>query len=165
MRKFALPAAFILFLLTSGFDYEPGSNYEPVFMMRSELEKGIRLEGARPVENPGKIYLKDNLIFINEKYLGIHVIDNTDPREPENFAFIRVDGCIDMALKDNVLYADNAVDLVSISLSPQMTGIEVTSRIKDIFPEPSAPDGRELTIREKNARPEDAILVKWRLKH
>ena len=162
MIKFKLLALSALFLLVSGFDPVPVSRYEPVFMLRSEMEKGIRLEGPRDIRNPGKIYLKDDLIFINEKYMGIHVIDNTNPEEPDNFAFIRIDGCIDMAMKHQVLYADNAVDLVSLALSPQMTGIEVTSRNKDIFPELKAPDGRGLTTREQMARPDNAILVRWR---
>ncbi|HNU78516.1 MAG: hypothetical protein WBK43_04355 [Prolixibacteraceae bacterium] len=162
MTKLKLLSVGVLFLLVSGFDIEPASEYEPVFMLRSEMEKGIRLEGPRDIRNPGKIYLKDDLIFINEKYLGIHVIDNTDPAEPENFAFIRIDGCIDMAMKDQVLYADNAVDLISLALSPQMTGVEVTSRLKDVFPELQAPDGRGLTTREQIARPDNAILVRWK---
>jgi hypothetical protein len=132
-------------------------------MLRSELEKSVRLEGPRQIINPGKIYLKDNLIFINEKYLGIHVIDNTNPAFPEIFAFIHVDGCIDMAMKDNVLYADNAVDLVSLQLNPQMTGIQVTSRIKNVFPELVAPDGLRLSNRQNLSRPENSILVRWTL--
>lgn len=162
MKKYKFMALAFLFLLVSGFDIGPVSVYEPVFMLRSEMEKGIRLEGPRDIRHPGKIYLKDDLIFINEKYQGIHVIDNTDPAEPENFAFIRIDGCIDMAMKDQVLYADNAVDLVSLTLSPQMTGIEVSSRNKDVFPELHAPDGRGLTPREQMARPDNAILVRWK---
>ena len=162
MTKYKLLAVGALFLLVAGFDVGPVSMYEPVFMLRSEMEKGIRMEGPRDIRHPGKIYLKDDLIFINEKYRGIHVIDNTDPAEPENFAFIRIDGCIDMAMKDQVLYADNAVDLVSLALSPQMTGIEVTSRNKDVFPELQAPDGRGLTTREQMARPDNAILVRWK---
>jgi len=165
MTKYKLLAVAALFGLVSGFNYEPGSAFEPVFMLRSEMEKGIRLEGPRDVQNPGKIYLKDNLIFINEKYQGIHVIDNTDPTEPENFAFIRIDGCIDMAMKDQVLYADNAVDLVSLALSPQMTTLEVTSRIKEVFPELRAPDGMGLTTREQIARPENTILVRWKVRN
>ena len=154
----------IAYLLVSGFDYEPYSLYEPVFMLRTELEKSVKLETGRIILNPGKIYLKDHFIFINEKYLGIHVIDNTNPEEPENMAFIHIDGCIDMAMKDNVLYADNAVDLISVSLNPQMTGIQVTSRQKNVFPEVVAPDGRRLTYREETARPSNAILVRWKQK-
>jgi len=161
MRKPVLLLVPFLYLLVSGFDYDPGSQFQPVFMLRSEMERCVRLEGPRAIEKPGKIYIKDNLIFINEKYFGIHVIDNTNPAEPDNFAFIHVDGCIDMAMKDNVLYADNAVDLVSLQLNPQMTGIQVTSRIRNVFPEIKAPDGWTLTYRQNLERPKNSILVRW----
>ena len=163
MKRTILLLIPFLYLLVSGFDVEPGSRYQPVFRLRSELEKSVRLESPRKITNPGKIYIKDHLIFINEKYLGIHVINNTNPAEPENFAFIHIDGCIDMAVKDNVLYADNAVDLVSLQLTPQMTGIQVTSRIKNVFPELVAPDGQGLTYRQNLSRPENSILVRWML--
>ncbi len=164
MRQLKFLALFLLYLSVTGFDIGPVSGYEPVFMLRSEMERSIRLEGPRAIENPGKIYLKDNLIFINEKYRGIHVIDNTDPTEPENFAFIHIDGCIDMAMKENVLYADNAIDLVSVALNPAMTGVEVSSRTKEVFPEPASPDGRGLSTREQLARPKNTILVRWKRK-
>lgn len=162
MRKAVLLLIPFLYLLVSGFDYEPDSGYTPVFMLRNELERSVKLEASRAIVNPGKIYLKDHLIFINEKYLGIHVIDNTNPEDPDNVGFIHIDGCIDMAMKDNVLYADNAVDLVSIEINPQMTGIQVTSRIKNVFPELIAPDGRSLSPRQNQARPQNSILVRWK---
>ena len=165
MRKIELFGILtFLYLLVSGFDYEPSSLYEPVFMLRTEMENSVKLESGRAIVNPGKIYLKDDFIFISEKYLGIHVIDNTNPEEPENIAFIHIDGCVDMAMKDNVLYADNAVDLISVSLNSQMTGIQVTSRHKNVFPEIPAPDGRRLSYREETARPSNAILVRWKQK-
>ena len=165
MKKFILIAPLIFYFLITGFDTEPAYyEYEPIFMERSEMEASLKLEAPRPVQNPGKIYLKDNYIFINEKYRGIHLIDNSNPEEPDNFAFIHIDGCIDMAVNGNVLYADNAVDLVAISLNSELTGIEVSSRIKNVFPEPVSPDGRELSYYENAARPENTILVRWRKK-
>lgn len=165
MNKLIPLLAFLLILLFSGFDDDPAYyDYTPVFMDRGELETSIKLEPPRGIENPGKIYIKDGLIFINEKYRGIHVVDNINPEEPENFAFIHIDGCIDLAMNGHVLYADNAVDLVSISLSAELTGLSVTSRIKNVFPELKAPDGRELSDKEKMARPENSILVRWEQK-
>ncbi len=164
MRKYLFLWIPALYLLVSGFVYEPESGYEPVFMLRSEMERSVRLEAPREIVNPGKIYLKDKFIFINDRYTGIHIIDNTNPLNPENIAFIHIDGCIDMAVKDNVLYADNAVDLVALALNPQLTGIQVTARIKNVFPEMQAPDGYGLTYRQNRARPQNSILVRWRQK-
>jgi hypothetical protein len=165
MKKLILLFCLILYFLLTGFDTDSlYSQYEPIFMYRTEMEGSVKMEAPRAIENPGKIYIKDDLIFINEKYFGIHVIDNTNPEEPENFAFIHVDGCIDMAMKGNVLYADNAVDLISVSVNQNVTGIQVTSRIKNVFPEIIAPDGRVLTDKEENARPKNSILVRWKQK-
>jgi hypothetical protein len=165
MKKLIILSSLILYFLLTGFGTDTWYyQYEPIFMYRSEMENSVKMEAPRAIENPGKIYIKENLIFINEKYLGIHIIDNTNPEEPENFAFIHVDGCIDMAMKDNVLYADNAVDLISISVNQNVTGIEVTSRIKNVFPEINAPNGRNLTDEEKRARPKNSILVRWKQK-
>ena len=83
MTKLKLLSVGVLFLLVSGFDIEPASEYEPVFMLRSEMEKGIRLEGPRDIRNPGKIYLKDDLIFINEKYLASMSLTIPIPRNPK----------------------------------------------------------------------------------
>lgn len=152
---------FLLFIAVAGFDILPNSTYEPVFMLRSEMEKNVMLEEPRSIKNPGKIYLKDHLIFINEKYKGIHVIDNSDPENPENIAFVKVDGCIDMAMKNNVLYADNAVDLIALKFDENLSAINVVKRIKNVFPEPVSPDGRGLTWKEQQAVPEDAIVVRW----
>ncbi len=156
--------AVFLFVLM-GFDVDPVyyGPYKPVFMLRSELEKNVKLEEPRTISNPGKIYVKENLIFINEKYRGIHVIDNINPDDPSNTAFLSIDGCIDMAVKNNVLYADNAVDLIAINFNENLTGIEVTKRIKNIFPEPLSPDGRGLTWKERRAVPDGAILVRWEM--
>ncbi|RLD62382.1 MAG: hypothetical protein DRI95_13135, partial [Bacteroidetes bacterium] len=89
--------------------YEPFSAYKPILMEREELEQSISFTGAQEMINTGKIYLKGNTIYINEKYKGIHVIDNTDPSSPEKAGFIVIPGCIDMAMKDDILFADNSI--------------------------------------------------------
>jgi len=151
----------LLFALTGTYADYSWREYTPVFMLRTDMEQNIKLVGPKTILNPGKIYIKDHLIFINEKYHGIHVIDNTNPEDPTNFAFINIDGCIDISIKENVLYADNAVDLIAVTLDENMTSIEVSSRTKNVFPEMIAPDGNGLSWKEKQARPDGAILVRW----
>jgi len=151
----------LLLVLTGTYAEYTYRAYTPVFMLRTDMEQNVKLVGPKTILNPGKIYIKDHLIFINEKYRGIHVIDNTNPEDPTNFAFINVDGCIDISIKENVLYADNAVDLIAVTLDENMTSIEVSSRTKNVFPEMIAPDGNGLSWKEKQARPDGAILVRW----
>lgn len=159
---------FILLFFSLGADLDPYYyQYQPVFMMREEMESNVKLNSPRELENPGKIYLLNDLIFINEKYRGIHVINNSDPENPVNVAFISIDGCIDMSVKGDVLYADNAVDLIALKMSYSLGDgigsgdIILTKRIANVFPEPASPDGRNLTWEEEQAKPRGAILVRW----
>ncbi len=154
---------FLFFTVNAGFDIAPQESFRPVFMQRAELEKNIAIESPRSIKSPGKIYLKDHLIFINEKYKGIHVIDNSNPENPQNAAFIRVDGCIDIAMKDRVIYADNAVDLVALKLNydESPVSVQVVKRVKNVFPELLSPEGRGVSWQERQAVPEGAILVRW----
>lgn len=137
--------------------------YEPVLLSRESLERSIQLLPEREIGAPAKIYYKDNYIFISEKYKGIHVINNADPKNPDNEAFISVPGCVDMAIKENALYVDNAVDLAVIDLSEiKNSKIKITKRVRDAFPELVTPDG--LSLPEKfsvNSRPKGAIIVEW----
>jgi len=144
------------------YHYEPFSEYKPVLMKRAELEKSISFSLAREMIQPGKIYLKGDTIYINEKYKGIHVIDNTDPTNPKKIGFIVIPGCIDMAMKTDILYADNSVDLVSIQLGGNLSQLSVTKRLKNTFPELTPPDNRTLQSQyQPNNRPENTVIVGW----
>jgi hypothetical protein len=89
----------------------------------------------------GKIYLKDNYLFINEKYKGIHIYDNSDPSHPGNLAFIDIPGNVDLAIKGIYLYADSYVDLVVLDLT-DIAHVQEVTRIIDIFPY-TIPDVKE----------------------
>lgn len=97
--------------------YEYGSDYyEPVYMTRTELEASVKFAPARSLVNPGKIYVQANRFFICEPYKGVHVIDNSNPTQPSAIDFIVIPGCVDIAVRGSILYADNAVDLVAVDL-------------------------------------------------
>lgn len=138
--------------------------YTPVFMERAEMEQAIKSEAAQPLHNTGKIYLYGQYILVNEKYKGIHVIDNSNPAAPVNMLFLHIDGCIDMAVKNNILYADNAVDLIALKTSNGFASVQVTERIRGIFPEPESPDGYWGTSLVSKYRPVNGIVVAWKKK-
>lgn len=142
-------------------DINPGSRYVPIFMIRDEMEKAVKLEVARPLKDPGKIYYKKPYLFIVEKYKGVHIFDNTNPTDPENVAFIHVDGIRDIAMKDDVMFADNAVDLIAIQFNPEYTLIQVTKRLKNYFQEMPSPDGYSSTYLYSK-RPNNSVLVAWK---
>ena len=134
MKKLAIFGGFIL-LFCSYDPYIPEPfPYKPILLTRPVLENSVEVLQPQNLVKPGKIYISGNYLFINEKYMGIHIINNTDPVNPVNTAFIRIPGCIDMAVKGNVLYADNAVDLVALDMT-DLSDIKVTKRIKNTFPE------------------------------
>ena len=92
----------------------------------------------------------------------MHIIDNQDPKNPQNIAFIQVPGNIDFAMKSSVMYVDNAVDLVAINLT-DLNNPVVTQRIPDAFPSPTPPDGLWAEY-DRTGLPEDAIIISWELK-
>jgi len=106
--------------------------------------------------DPGKIYVKGSYIYVNERYKGIHVINNSNPRNPVRIGYIIAPGCLDMAVKENIMYIDNAVDLVAFDLNTK----QVTKRIINYFPERMAPNGQYAHYSD---RPKDYILVGWQL--
>lgn len=79
--------------------------------------KGISTSGPQDLKEPGKIYAYNQYLLIGEVKKGIHVIDNSNPRLPKAVSFINIPGVLDFVIKDNVLYADSYMDLVSLDLS------------------------------------------------
>ncbi|HAH23334.1 MAG TPA: hypothetical protein DCL77_06195 [Prolixibacteraceae bacterium] len=102
-------------------------------MSYEELRSAVKMTEPREMNNPGKIYFKDQYIFINELLKGVHVIDVSDPSNPQNKGFIEIPGNVDIAIKDNILYADSYVDLVSIDVS-SLSAIAEVGRVQKVFP-------------------------------
>jgi hypothetical protein len=130
----------------------------PIFMKRADLEQSVKYaDESRPLKNPGKIYCKDHYIYVNELYKGVHIIDNSNPAHPVNEGFIIIPGCLDIAIKGDILYADNAVDLIAFDLINK----QITHRIKEVLPEPPAPGYSNY---HPYNHPKDMILVAWKEK-
>lgn len=111
------------------------TKFTPVYMSFTELRApdAVRSESGSDLRRPGKIYQKDNWVFVNEQGKGIHIYDNANPSSPVNLSFIAIPGNYDLAVKGNILYADSHVDLLAIDISnPQ--DIRVISRLQDVIP-------------------------------
>lgn len=106
--------------------------YEPVLAAKSEMIREAAYSSAQPIDNPGKIYYKDEYLFINEVDKGIHVIDNRDRSNPKDVGFIDLPGNRDLAAYGNFLYADNYSDLVVLDISNKNNIVEV-NRIEEVF--------------------------------
>lgn len=104
----------------------------PEYLTYAELRQSVKNDAGQPLISPGKIYLRDHYIFINEKHKGIHIYDNSNPQAPVKVNFISIPGNIDMAIRGNYLYADSYVDLVVIDLS-DLSNTQEVNRIENAF--------------------------------
>ena len=113
--------------------YEPPKTdgYRPIYFSKDDYEK-ISVTSPQALKSPGKIYIKDNFLFINEQSKGVHVINNRDPKNPQKIGFIQIAGNVDIAVRGTTMYADNGRDLVVIDVSDP-TQAKVVNRLKDIF--------------------------------
>jgi hypothetical protein len=105
----------------------------PVYMNYDTFRSSVLKTDGRALSNPGKIYFKDNILYINEINQGIHIIDNQNPANPVNIAFITIPGNLDLSIKDNILFADSFIDLVAIDISDPANPIEI-DRLENAFP-------------------------------
>jgi len=105
----------------------------PVYKSKSEVYTNIKSNPPRAIENPGKIFLYGNYIFLNEIDKGVHVIDNSIPSRPVVKAFIDIPGNLDIAVKGNTLYADLYRDLVVVDISNPVQA-NFVKYIPEVFP-------------------------------
>ena len=68
----------------------------PVYMSFSDFRSSFAKTAPEEISNPGKMYFKDDYLFVNEHEKGIHVIDNSDPSKPKKVAFYKILGNVDM---------------------------------------------------------------------
>jgi hypothetical protein len=113
--------------------YKEYKGYAPVYMSYNDLRSAVKPEQNVDLQNPGKIYFKDNYLFIIEELKGFHVFDNSDPASPVKKNFIKVPGIIDMTISGNIMYADSYVDIVILDLQ-NIANITEVGRMKDIIP-------------------------------
>lgn len=107
---------------------------KPVYIS-AEQAKQISSETAGIITKGSKIYIKDNMVYIVEQSLGVHIIDNSNPANPVGVRFLSVPGITDVAVRNNIMYANNVQDLIAIDISNYIN-IEITKRLENVY----APD-------------------------
>jgi len=107
--------------------------YAPVYMSYNDLRNAVGTIQNVDLRNPGKIYFKDNYIFIVEELKGIHVFDNINPASPVKKTFIRLPGVNDISISGSTMYADSYVDLVVLDVE-DVNNIHEVGRMADILP-------------------------------
>lgn len=133
----------------------------PVYMSYDEFRGSFLKSEPIEISQPGKIYFKDGYLFVNEYGKGIHLIDNSDPSNPQKEAFYEIPGNIDMAIRGNILYADSYIDLVAIDIS-DIDNPEEIERIENAFPE-AVPEG-EKGYAYARVDSKKGVVVDWEVK-
>lgn len=130
------------------------SQYQAVIMSRAQLESSIKMTAPKNMIKAGEIYVKDTYIFITDENKGFHIYDNSNPNAPQLTGFLEVPGATDMAIKNNTIYINQAVDLVAVSINNSQ--VTVHKRIKNTFPQKISPDGWV------HYAGENEIIVDWK---
>lgn len=130
------------------------SQYTPVIMSREQMVNSIKMSEPKSMKKAGKIYVKDSYIFITDENKGFHIYDNSNPNAPQLIGFLEVPGATDMAIKNNTIYINQAVDLVAVSLNNNQ--VTVQKRIANTFPQKISPDGFN------HYAGENEIIVDWK---
>jgi hypothetical protein len=153
--------------LSSCYYWQERNNNSPVFISNTAFKpvytsaataEVISVSAPQKLENVGKIYYKDNFIFINEAAKGIHIINNVNPRSPQKIAFLNIKGCTDIVIKGNLLYANNITDLVVIDVTVPQNAV-LKTRIENAFLNTQRPPQRNVSFICPDAS--KGIVVGW----
>jgi hypothetical protein len=140
---------------------------EPIFMSAADFRSSVKLKQEnREIQTQGKICFYQGYLYISEPEIGIHIIDNRDPANPQNIAFIELLGNSDLAIRNNQLYADSYIDLLWFDIS-NPSAPEYSGRIESIFPKAIPATDNEFGIDYNMSYGEnrdDAVIVDWELK-
>ncbi|MGK0413455.1 MAG: hypothetical protein ACJA1B_001658 [Polaribacter sp.] len=117
------------------------SRYDPIVLTTTEFENSILVQEKKSVEEASKIYIIDDFIFINDKRTGFHIFDNSNPSNPIQKKFLKAPGATDIAIRNNVLYINQATDLVVLTFDFNALTAVVSKRVKNVFPPLQAPNG------------------------
>ena len=117
---------------------ETVEGYEPIYATAEDLEN-IEIKVNEPLENPGRIYVYENYLLVNDQSKGIHIYDNSNTSNPLHLSFIAIPGNMDFSVKGGVLYADNITDMVIIDITNPSSPSYI-NRIASVFPVQQFPD-------------------------
>ncbi len=136
--------------------------YAPIYLSYADLRSSVTQEQNVNLKNPGKIYFKDNYIFIVEELKGIHVFDNTNPASPVKKTFIRLPGVVDISISGYIMYADSYVDIVVLDVE-NIDNIHEAGRMADILPY-TVPATTDTHFPMAYVDKEKGVVIDWELR-
>ncbi len=138
MTKKIMVFLFTISMVFVACDNNDNSKYEdylvarPLVMGKAEFANSVDVIAPVPIDESGKIYTYKDYIFVNDKYKGVHVIDNSIPSAPKKIYFIKIAGNVDISIKDDYLYADSITDLIVVDIS-DMGNVNMVNRLENVL--------------------------------
>jgi hypothetical protein len=139
MKAFYRISLFIISLLIVSCDQDDNGEYTdyqvaiPVTETLADFRASVSIEEPQAIKQAGKIYTYEDYIFVNDFFQGIHIIDNSNPENPVKLSYLKIPANQDIAVKDDILYADSGIDLVAFNIS-NITNITTVARLENVFP-------------------------------
>lgn len=140
---------------------------EPVFMSTTEFRSSVKVTTrSEAIEEHGKMCFYNGYLYISEPEKGIHIIDNTNPAKPQSVGFIELMGNMDIAVRNDKLYADSYIDLVWFDLATPSQP-EYIGRLEGVFPDalPVIDNefGYDYSLCNSSVTGNTQIVVGWKL--
>ncbi len=145
-------------------DYVLVNVVTPKYMTLDALRSSVEITSPLPIIESGKIYVYNDLVLVNDVENGIHVIDNSNPENPEKVACIKIEANNDMEIKGDYLFVDSLMDLVIFDIS-DIDNIKEVTRLKDVFPSYVVmPFMEDMVVDYRDQTPNaNEIIVSWKV--
>lgn len=134
---------------------EPVNNYKPVIMNRATFETSIKISPNTKIVKSGKIYIKDDIMLVNDVNKGFHIYNYADAANPVKIAFLEIPGATDVAIRNATIYINQAVDLVTLKYDLTTNKVSILYRNRNIFPQKTSPEGFGSYVKENE------IIIDW----
>ncbi|HRI00606.1 MAG TPA: hypothetical protein PK006_06100 [Saprospiraceae bacterium] len=106
--------------------------YKPIYKTAQQIRSEFARLDPISVSETGKIIVYKNYLLVNDRGKGIHIFDNSNPSNPNPISFINIPGNFDMAVNNDILYAEDYLDLLSIDIS-SISEAKLICRSENIF--------------------------------
>ncbi len=139
---------------------------EPIFMATETFRNSVKVSKTlHTLGGIGKMCFYNNYLYISEPQKGIHIINNTDPANPQSVGFIELLGNADLAIRNGLLYADSYIDLVWFDVSDPSNPL-LKGRLDSIFTTalPTIPNQYSIDYNTTYSGGSNGIIVGWELK-
>ena len=108
--------------------------YTPVTITASEWRSDVFTPTASTtgVCDPSGFYVYGNYLLVLDRNAGLHLIDNQDNAHPRPIGFIPIPGGQGLAVRNNILYVNQYIDLLAFDISAPEAP-RFLSRTTDVF--------------------------------